>query len=65
MAHQFHVSREVAILAISLCIEGLGLGPLVIGPMSEMFGRNAVYRVSYTLFFAFNFAVAFAPNIGM
>ncbi|KAF4616014.1 hypothetical protein D9613_011239 [Agrocybe pediades] len=65
VASQFHVSREVSILAISLCIEGLGLGPLFIAPMSEMFGRNAVYRVSYTLFFAFNFAVAFAPSIAV
>ncbi|KAF9553357.1 MFS general substrate transporter [Agrocybe pediades] len=60
---EFHVSKEVAILSISLYIEGLGLGPLVFGPLSEVYGRNLIYRASYVLFFAFNFAVAFAPNV--
>ncbi|KAH9475001.1 Polyamine transporter 3 [Psilocybe cubensis] len=61
----FHVSREVSILSISLFIEGLGLGPLVFGPLSEVYGRNLVYRVSYVLTFAFTFPVAFAPNIAI
>lgn len=29
-----------------------------------MYGRNMVYRVSYLLFFAFTWPVAFANNIG-
>jgi MFS family permease len=42
----------------------LGLGPLVIGPLSEVHGRNFMYRISYLLFFAFSWAVAFPPDIG-
>lgn len=42
---------------------GLGLGPLVAGPMSEIYGRSAVYSVSFGFFFVFLFPVAFAPNI--
>lgn len=64
VAREFHVGREVAVLSISLFIVGLGLGPLVFGPLSEVYGRNAVYKVSYTLTFVFTFPVAFAPNIG-
>jgi len=64
-ARDFHISKEVSILSISLYIEGLGLGPLVFGPLSEVYGRNVVYRGSYILFFAFNFAVAFSPDAGM
>lgn len=60
----FHVSETVAILAISLFVGGLGLGPLLVGPLSEVYGRNIVYRVSYFLFFVFQFPVAFAPNAG-
>ena len=64
VAREFHVSKEVAILSISVFIGGLGLGPLIVGPLSEVYGRNAVYRISYALFFALNFPVAFAPDIG-
>ncbi|THH04362.1 hypothetical protein EW145_g5577 [Phellinidium pouzarii] len=59
----FHVSKEVTILGISLYVEGLGCGPLLLGPLSEFYGRNPVYWVSYFLFFVFSFPVAFAPNI--
>lgn len=65
VARQFHVSKEVAILGVSLFVLGLGLGPLVAGPMSEIYGRNIVYRVSFTLFFLCIFPVAFAPDICM
>jgi len=65
MSQQFHVGKEVAILAISLYALGLASGPLFSGPLSEVFGRNIVYRVSFVLFFAFNFPVAFAPDIAI
>lgn len=34
-------------------------------PLSELYGRNIIYRASYFVFFAFSFAVAFAPDIGV
>lgn len=64
VASTFHVSHEVTILAISLFVGGLGLGPLLAGPLSEVYGRNIIYRISFILLFAFSFGVAFAPNIG-
>ncbi|KAH7882587.1 major facilitator superfamily domain-containing protein [Phlebopus sp. FC_14] len=64
-AQTFHVSHEVTILGISLFVAGLGAGPLLVGPLSEVYGRNAVYRVSYILFLIFTFPVAFAPNIAV
>jgi MFS family permease len=57
------VSKEVAILGVSLFVLGLGLGPLVAGPMSEIYGRNVIYRYSFALFFLCMFPVAFAPDI--
>ncbi|EPQ55542.1 MFS general substrate transporter [Gloeophyllum trabeum ATCC 11539] len=65
IAQSFHVSREVTILSISLFVEGLGIGPLLVGPLSEVYGRNIVYRVSYLLFFAFTWPIVFAPNIAV
>lgn len=63
VSKEFGISHIVTILAISLFIEGLGLGPLLVGPLSEVYGRNIVYRVSYSLFFMCAFPVAFAPNV--
>ena len=63
ISKQFHVSKEATILGVSLFVLGLGLGPLVAGPISEICGRRAVYLVSFGFFFVFMFPVAFAPNI--
>ncbi|KZV88124.1 MFS general substrate transporter [Exidia glandulosa HHB12029] len=60
---RFGVSHTVAILSISLFVAGLGIGPLLLGPLSEFFGRSIIYQVSYALFVALNFGVAFAPDI--
>ena len=64
VSRNFHVGREVATLSISLFVIGLGVGPLFAGPISEIYGRNIVYRMSFALFFVFSFPIAFAPNIG-
>jgi MFS family permease len=64
VSKSFHVGREVAILSMSLYVVGLGIGPLFAGPISEIYGRNIVYRMSFALFFVFSFPVAFAPDIG-
>ncbi|KAG6332618.1 hypothetical protein ID866_6471 [Astraeus odoratus] len=64
-ASTFHVSHEVTILAISLFVAGLGVGPLLVGPLSEVYGRNIIYQASYVFFFICTFPVAFAPNIAV
>ncbi|KDQ58732.1 hypothetical protein JAAARDRAFT_128904 [Jaapia argillacea MUCL 33604] len=58
----FHISPIVSILSISLFSEGLAVGPLFLGPISEFVGRNAVYHVSFLAFALFTLPVAFAPN---
>ncbi|KAG8709133.1 hypothetical protein FRC08_018524 [Ceratobasidium sp. 394] len=60
---EFGVSLPVAILGISLFVEGLGVGPLLLGPLSEFFGRRHIYWISFLWFVLLNFPVAFAPNI--
>ncbi|KZP22408.1 MFS general substrate transporter [Athelia psychrophila] len=65
MASEFGVSKEVTVLGISLFVMGLGLGPLVVGPLSEVHGRNIVYCLSYAAFFAFSWPIAFAPDIAV
>ncbi|KAJ9104070.1 hypothetical protein QFC20_004647 [Naganishia adeliensis] len=46
----FGISNEVAILTVSLFVMGLGVGPLLVGPVSEFIGRRAVYLWSYIAF---------------
>lgn len=41
-AQTFHVSHEVTILSISLYVSGLGAGPLLVGPLSEVYGAPSV-----------------------
>ncbi|KAF8342500.1 MFS general substrate transporter [Amanita rubescens] len=62
VSEDFHVGKEVAILAISLYVIGLGIGPLLAGPLSELYGRNIIYQVSFGAFFALSWPVAFAPD---
>lgn len=64
VSKEFRVSHEVAILSVSLFVEGLGLGPLLMGPLSEVWGRTPIYRVSYALLAVLSFPVVFAPNAG-
>ena len=47
---EFGISRVVATLGLSLFVIGLGLGPMVLGPLSEFYGRRPVYVVSFTFF---------------
>jgi multidrug resistance protein len=50
-------------LPVALYVLALGIGPLFLGPLSEMYGRRIVYIVNFTLFALFNLACGFAPNI--
>ncbi|KAJ7734792.1 major facilitator superfamily domain-containing protein [Mycena maculata] len=65
MAAEFHVSREATILSISLFVLGLGAGPLITGPFSEVYGRAIIYRISYVFSVLFCLPVVFAPNLGV
>jgi len=61
---EFQVSAEVATLGLSMYILGFAIGPPVLAPLSEYFGRNPVYIVSWFLLVVFQIPLALAPNIG-
>ncbi|KAJ7766295.1 major facilitator superfamily domain-containing protein [Mycena maculata] len=65
MAAEFHVSHEATILSISLFVLGLGAGPLITGPFSEVYGRAIIYRISYVFSVLFCLPVVLAPNLGV
>lgn len=49
-------------LALSVFILGFALGPLALGPASELFGRRIVLQLSMLFYIAFNLGCAFAQN---
>lgn len=63
-AKYFGVSMEVMCLCVSLMVWGFGIGPLVFAPMSEEFGRNAVYHTTLLVAVVFIVPCAVAKNIG-
>ncbi|RMZ81694.1 hypothetical protein DV737_g2393, partial [Chaetothyriales sp. CBS 132003] len=60
---EFGNSRLVATLGLSLFVFGLGLAPMVLGPLSEFYGRRPVYIFAYTGFFIWLIPCAVAQNI--
>ncbi|KZF25582.1 putative MFS multidrug transporter [Xylona heveae TC161] len=63
IAEEFHVSREVTTLGISLLIAGFGLGPLLWAPLSEVYGRKPAVLIPYFLAGIFSFATATAKDL--
>ncbi|KAG9233193.1 major facilitator superfamily domain-containing protein [Amylocarpus encephaloides] len=60
---EFDCPRIVATLGLSLFIMGLGIGPMLLGPLSEFYGRRPIYLASFTFFFIWIIPSAVAQNI--
>ncbi|QRV73197.1 major facilitator superfamily transporter [Ceratobasidium sp. AG-Ba] len=63
MMADLHMGQYVAILGISLYVVGFGLGPLLWGPLSEMYGRRLIFLVSFLPFVLFHLGGALAHNV--
>ncbi|KAI1205012.1 MFS general substrate transporter [Annulohypoxylon truncatum] len=59
----FRISSEVAILGVSLFVVGFAVGPLLWAPLSELFGRQVLFFVTYGALTAFNAGCAGARNV--
>ncbi|VEU22176.1 DEKNAAC103176 [Brettanomyces naardenensis] len=59
----YHIAPVVATLGTSLFTIGFAVGPIVWGPMSEVYGRRPVLILSSFLFTVFNFAVACSDRL--
>ncbi|KAE8379895.1 major facilitator superfamily domain-containing protein [Aspergillus bertholletiae] len=65
---EFHCSQEIATLGLSLFVFGMGLGPLVLGPLSEvrsffLYGRRVIFLSSFVFFLIWLIPCAVARNI--
>ncbi|KAJ5118134.1 uncharacterized protein N7515_010357 [Penicillium bovifimosum] len=63
ISEEFGVSIEVATLGTSLLLFGLGLGPLIWAPLSELYGRKTAVLPPYFLAAIFSFATATAKDL--
>lgn len=62
---EFETSNEtVGSFIVSIYILGYAIGPLVIAPMSEVYGRLPLYHTNNVLFVIWTMACALAPNVG-
>ncbi|KZL64739.1 MFS multidrug transporter, partial [Colletotrichum tofieldiae] len=62
-AEEFGVSVEVMTLGTSLFVLGFAFGPLMFGPLSEIYGRKYPLFIGYFAFAIFQIPVAVAKNI--
>jgi MFS family permease len=59
----FGVTSEIATLGVSLFVLGFAVGPLIWGPLSEMYSRQIVFAISFGTFTAFNTSAIASKNI--
>lgn len=63
MMKEFEIrSRTTITFGMTTYMMGLATGPLLLAPMSELYGRRPVYLVSLFLFSVFVFAACLAEN---
>ena len=59
----FGISEEVFTLGISLYVLGFALGPVIWAPLSEIYGRQILFFISFGMFVVFNAVGAASPDI--
>ncbi|KAG6916739.1 hypothetical protein DXG01_005559 [Tephrocybe rancida] len=65
VAIKYHIkSTAVKSLTLSIYLLSFALGPLVLAPISEMYGRAWVLNIGNLFSLAFTLGCAFAPNTG-
>lgn len=62
-AKKFGVSPDVMVLGVSLFVLGFAFGPIIFGPLSELYGRKRPLFVGMFIFAIFQIPVAVAQNL--
>lgn len=66
LAADFHITNQtVASLTVSIYVLGFAIGPLLVSPLSELYGRRVIYHSCAVLYFAFTVACAFSTDTAM
>ncbi len=65
LAEYHETSSVTATFILSVYILGFAFGPLVIAPMSEIYGRSLLYNIGNVFFTIFSICTALSNGIGM
>ncbi|MBE1554719.1 Bcr/CflA family multidrug efflux MFS transporter [Sporosarcina limicola] len=60
----FDTTASFVQVSLTACLLGIGLGQLILGPMSDVRGRKKPLIIGLAVYFLASIACAFAPNIG-
>lgn len=63
IAHGLDTSTDAVIGATTGFVVMLGVGPLIVAPLSETFGRRALYLACFSLFTLLQLPTAFSPDV--
>ncbi|KAK4503180.1 hypothetical protein PRZ48_006608 [Zasmidium cellare] len=63
VADEFDVSKNIAVLGITLFVLGFAFGPLLWGPASELYGRTLPLWLGYSAFLIFQLPLAISSEI--
>jgi multidrug resistance protein len=56
-------NNELSTFVVSVYVLGFAFGPMIIAPMSELYGRSLIYQICNFCFTAFLIACALAPSL--
>jgi DHA1 family bicyclomycin/chloramphenicol resistance-like MFS transporter len=62
---QFDTTASLVQLSLTACLVGLGIGQLVMGSLSDVYGRRNPLLISMAVYVAASLACAFSPHIGV
>ncbi|SFS57207.1 multidrug effflux MFS transporter [Paenibacillus sp. BC26] len=62
---QFDTTASLVQLSLTACLLGLGIGQLVMGSLSDVYGRRNPLLISMAVYVAASLACAISPNIGL
>ncbi|MDN4602912.1 multidrug effflux MFS transporter [Paenibacillus sp. F6_3S_P_1C] len=65
IAKNFNTSASLVQFSLTACLLGLGMGQLVMGPLSDAHGRRKPLLISMAAYIICSLACAYAPNIGL
>ncbi|KAI1036553.1 hypothetical protein LB503_003381 [Fusarium chuoi] len=66
LADEFNITNStVTAMTVSLYVLGFALGPLLLAPLSELYGRLIVYYFCNLVYIAFTIGCAFSTDVAM
>lgn len=65
IAMELHMTSIESTMALSVYVLATALGPMVIGPLSEVYGRKSIFHITNIWFLVWNLICGFAHSKGL